>query len=267
MSTESYCILRWELWWRVMPLMAAAILLAISAVASGRVACSRVRFVTLTRLGAAGTSELEFALAFPVFLVSVLVTVQVALMVNANLIVDYAAFCAARSAVVWIPREAPGEGPNQVSPPGSRSEKRTRIERAAVLAVTPISPRLSRVRFGLNIPRDAPPFTRDALADLAALGDAPASRQTSLRMGMAVADKWAYASYFTTVDLLNGSGSVANAFDRVVTARVTHDMEMAVPFAGPMMGMAFGHRYLPFVGGYCVPISAAYTLALGAAAP
>jgi len=214
-------------------------------------------------LGNHGTSELEFAMAFPVFLVSVLTTVQMALTINALLVVDYAAYCAARSAIVWIPQALPGEPAHAVDAGQSRSsEKWSRVRRAATLAVTPIAPRLSRFRFGLSIPASGGVDGR-GLARLAQAADASLSgRVDYVRMGAAIADKWLYANWFTDVRLEDRAGRLQSRFESgsTVTARVTHKFELAVPFASQAIGAAFGSRYLPLIGGYYLPLTAAYTL-------
>src|SRR5687767_10967138 len=66
---------------------------------SGRCVVSLAR---RPRGGEAASTTLEFTLAFPVFLISVLTTIQTALLMHAQVTVDYAAFAAARSASVWI---------------------------------------------------------------------------------------------------------------------------------------------------------------------
>ena len=210
-----------------------------------------------------GSSELEFALALPIFLLSVLTTVQVALMVNARLIVDYATFCAARAAVVWLPQNTRTEPPFVLLPVESdQSEKRARIERAARLAVLPISPRISRFRFGLSLPAATQQFDGASLARLVTAADRTVgARIDPLRLGAAAVDKWIYAASFTEVSLQDDCGQPRDqGVLCTVTARVTHKFEMAVPFAGPALGSMFGERYVPIIGGFYVPISADYTL-------
>ena len=269
MPADAYSVFRAELWWRLLPLICGVTAAAFATVAIAQKLASRAR-LRMRPLGVGGTAEMEFALAFPSFLMSVFVTVQMTLMINANLVIDYAAFCAARSAAVWLPRDHGGrEGPNEiVAAESSRwqdSEKWQRIHRAATFAVIPISPRLSRFRFGFDIPALNPPFNPRSLEELAAAADASLARGPGLgRMALAVFDKWPYAYYFTDVDLLDDKGRPSTTFGGTVTARVTHDFEMAVPFAGPLFGYFFGQRYFRFFGGYYVPISASYTLMLAA---
>jgi hypothetical protein len=180
-------------------------------------------------------------------------------------VVDYAAFCAARSAAVWIPSAVRGEEANTLAgaTPDS-SEKVRRAHTAAAIALIPISPRASTFRFGL-IPRSA--SVGGEGADLRRLADAV---QANIRSGVSygrlaldLVDKWPYATWATNVSLRNGAGAVVQRFDAggPVSARVVYKFEMAVPFAGQVLGAALGERYFGWLGGYFVPVAATYTLA------
>ncbi|MDY6913274.1 MAG: TadE family protein, partial [Planctomycetota bacterium] len=102
----------------------------------------------LLRLGAArrsrpggqeGAAIIEFALALPIALMLVLIMIQSTLLMAGQLCVNYAAFCAARSAVVYVPADnSPGEPPLVVAETVA-SAKLLRIKSAAVWAVMPIS--------------------------------------------------------------------------------------------------------------------------------
>ncbi len=90
------------------------------------------------RDGQSGAAVLEFAMALPIALVLVLIMTQSSLLMGGNLCVHYAAYCAARSAIVQIPRDlSPSEPPNVVTEGGS--SKRLKIKLAAVWAVMPVS--------------------------------------------------------------------------------------------------------------------------------
>jgi len=89
--------------------------------------------------GRDGTAALEFAIALPVALGLALVMLQSSLLMVGNLCVHYAAFCAARSAIVHVPVDrTPGEPMNEVAAPDD-SWKRLGIGRAAAWAVMPVS--------------------------------------------------------------------------------------------------------------------------------
>jgi hypothetical protein len=87
-------------------------------------------------------------LLLPVACIMFLVIVQAGLLFNANMVVHYSAFGAARVATTVVPMDLGGEGRNLVYNPddtgeggysGAASEKLDRIRRAAILAVIPIS--------------------------------------------------------------------------------------------------------------------------------
>ena len=84
-----------------------------------------------------GAVVIEFALALPIALILVLIMAQSSLLMGGNLCVHYAAYCAARSAIVQIPWDlSPGEPANVLK---EDSAKFVSIRRAAVWAVMPIS--------------------------------------------------------------------------------------------------------------------------------
>jgi hypothetical protein len=85
-----------------------------------------------------GAATLEFALVLPVALMIVLIMIQSSLLMGGNLCTHYAAFCAARSAIVNVPRNFQEEGPNIVGDAASSSKLR-RIQMAAIWAVMPVS--------------------------------------------------------------------------------------------------------------------------------
>jgi hypothetical protein len=276
----TYSPFRLDLLAAIFPIAAAGLACCAVTWVSGHVLLSRFGRIRLRRLDDRGGSELEFALAFPVFLVSVLTTVQVALMVNAALIVDYAAFCAARSAAVWLPQENGDEAAGSITDPQLRdSEKGKRIRRAATFSCAPISPRLSQFAFGF-LP-GSPPADIPALKDLAtALGGQAAGGPISptatgpinpaaavgpadlVKLTRDVLDKWAYSELFTEVELRDTTGEAGTAFppDSPITARVTYRFYVNVPLAGPVLGALFGDRFVAFIGPYYIPISASYTL-------
>lgn len=86
------------------------------------------RWAWVTRLGERlreerGTAAVTFLLSLPVFLTIVAVMVQLALLVNAKILIHHAAFMAGRAAVTCLPEQRFAE-----------------IDRAARMALTPLSP-------------------------------------------------------------------------------------------------------------------------------
>ena len=118
-------------------------LLARSVAEFIRVSVSRRRIV----LGTQGQAMTEFAISFPIVLITTLILMQLALMYQAKNVVTYAAFAAARAAVVYIPSEEGGEAKHSINLDGG--EKIDKIQQAAAMACIPISPRASVVLDGL----------------------------------------------------------------------------------------------------------------------
>lgn len=99
--------------------------------------------------GEQGTVMAEFALVLPIVLMMLGTVMQIALIANAALVVRYAAFAAARSAIVSFEAEMPGAGeiadPSSLlstlqAPPFPEWVDRTRPEHAAALVLASISP-------------------------------------------------------------------------------------------------------------------------------
>jgi hypothetical protein len=152
------------------------LLLAIASAAAWglvRLGGSRPTLARLRRLHsdeAGGVQSVSFVLVLPIFVMVVLFIVQLSQVVVGTIVVHYAAFAAARSAIVWIPARLEPYDPlddfqfdtfgpylreNQVGPLlsvvgpgqggtvyriGSRTAKMQRIETAAVLACLSICP-------------------------------------------------------------------------------------------------------------------------------
>jgi hypothetical protein len=77
------------------------------------------RIKQLHRDQAGGVQSLSFVLTLPIFLMVMMLIVQVSQLMIGVMVVHYAAFAAARSAIVWIPADLrrfdPAEGPNCIS--------------------------------------------------------------------------------------------------------------------------------------------------------
>jgi hypothetical protein len=97
-----------------------------------------------------GSAALEMALLFPFALIIFLTIIQAALLFNANMVVHYSAFAAARTATTIVPMRILVGDPlrdevqNRVNPPEVQpSRKLEMIRKAAVLALVPISATLT----------------------------------------------------------------------------------------------------------------------------
>ncbi|MGA9116048.1 MAG: TadE family protein [Bacteroidota bacterium] len=115
------------------------------------------RFITRLHSDTGASSSLEFAVSFFMFLLAALTIAQLALLFHARMLVQYAASCAVRSAVVWIPSEGRGEPANEITcyssngdcgeeggSSGDQPSKMYHIHMAAAIACLPLAPTGSR---------------------------------------------------------------------------------------------------------------------------
>ncbi len=177
--------------------------------------------------GQAGLAVLEFALIFPIALTIALVMAQTSLLMAGNLFVHYAAFSAARSAVVWIPAEMHSEPRNELDA-GHASQKRQRIRAAAVWAVLPAA----------GAPADSA-STRWALTHSETLRSGLGRlfedyRQTPPGwLGRRLARKYAYADDEQNTVVVIAPPNTGDAYGPHENIRVTvrHRFDLAVPYA------------------------------------
>jgi hypothetical protein len=169
----------------------------------------RGTFARLHADEAGGVQSLSFVLTAPVFIMLMLLAVQMTQLMIGLMATHYAAFAAARAAVVWIPaRIEPGSqiGENRIGnrtpigryadgweyriEPGS--EKFERIRRAAALACLSVAP--SR-----DLGVASTDATTGSLQAMYALL-APAS-SANPRLPQRLANKWAYANAATNIEI------------------------------------------------------------------
>lgn len=158
------------------------------AVASALVACLPLRAwarrLAPRPLGAdesGAAAAVDFTLTLPVFIVFVSLSVQFAVLLDATLIVHYAAYSAARSARVWVaesiassPLPVPGSAPGV--PISTRTRQRARSAASlALVAASPSDPDIASQGSG------APVGTLAALAGAAGLPARAASLQAKAR--------------------------------------------------------------------------------------
>jgi len=222
-----------------------------------------------------GTAILEFALVMPIMLMLALLMVQSSLLMGGYLCVNYAAFCSARSAVVYVPANLSGqyddgrfaedlEGPNNVnvSEP-TRSIKMDHIRSAGVWAVMPVSdgdyretaPRTDVLVEGLD------EFFRD-------------NGQNSPRwVSQYVGRKLAYAEEYTDVRLTDDNGedladkAGSNGHYRYqehedIHVTVKHNLYLSVPYAGWLLWELDGAAAEGDLGEgrYALPVTISSTL-------
>lgn len=191
---------------------------------------------------ARGQAIVEFALVFPVLLVTMLAIAQMALMYNAKNVVLYSSYAAARSAIVWIPKDTGDEMPGEINQ-SILSEKMRNIQLAAAYANVPISQRASWVladlgSFGAGL--EAVVVFIDAL-----LSYIPLASEL-----FDYADRFAYAYALTWVwlgETSNEAGSFTAAgwpFEDLdfpdphgdVSVQVVHQFYMVVPLVNRIIG-------------------------------
>jgi hypothetical protein len=150
--------------------------------------------------------SLSFVLTVPVFIMLMMLAVQVTQLMIGEIIVNYAAFTAARSAAVWIPArvETPLElanwlnfrqlsGDNVNFGTATLSPKLVQIHRAAALACLSVAPSRD---LGLADPNDA--MTQAIVSAYSAYSS---SYQSNSRLPQRLANKWAYALSATAIEI------------------------------------------------------------------
>lgn len=213
--------------------------------------------------GESGASAVEFVLVLPALAVLLLMILQIALLVQAKFVVNYAAFCAARSAIVVIPDDVPGSRPpeprNRLGNP-ERSEKIEIIHRSAALPLTAISPVP-----GFSGATGWPVLTNpDPIADLIKLAPFDVGPRSMMGQVMLRAP-YAYYPENTEVKVINAQGNEGGDFldHDWVTVKVSYRYYLAVPFAKKLFGTAYSGNPLwnmLFGTDYYYPIVEQYTL-------
>ncbi len=229
-------------------IVAYALLGAAALFVVGRLAWALARAVVLggravlrrepVRLGESGQAMTEVAISFPVLLITTLILMQLALMYQARNVVTYAAFSAARAAIVWIPATAEGEGKHQINIGGG--PKWDKIHQAAAMACVPISPRAGVVLDGL-------PFIGDIIADAFAVFS---SMMASFGLAGEYTDnalqRYAYSTFATEVKLYKAtetgfeeqSGNITWSYPNGgdVGVRVRHRYYLPIPVVNRIIG-------------------------------
>ena len=149
------------------------------------------------------TATLDFTLVFPIFTMVILVLAQLSLLINARLVVSYAAFAATRSAVVWLED-------------GGEAVARERAEKAAEVGCSAISPADQVLGLGwLNALPVAPLYVHALDGDF-------------VRRVIRGGSKFDYSKLATTARLRLPDGELG-AHDPV-TVEVEHLFYLSVPY-------------------------------------
>ena len=243
----------------IWPLTMLAIVLALIAVRLGTaIARSHRPLQNWQQDPQSGTSAVELVLVLPPLTVLMVMILQIALIVQAKFVVNYAAFCAARSAIVIIPDAVSGngvnEGHNYLGNP-DRSEKLGIIHRAAALPLTAVSPMP-----GLSYPIITDPNSIGELFKLAPFDVGPRSMMAQVMLRGA----YAYHPENTAVKVLTPDGTESGTFREHdwVTVKVSYRYYLAVPFAKRLFGTAYSGGWWTSLFGaeYYYPIVEQYTL-------
>jgi Flp pilus assembly protein TadG len=241
-----------EAWWPWFGLLAGSSLLVLLVV---RVAGARFeprRLLALHRDQAGAVQSLSFVLTLPLFVMLMLFIVQVSQLMIAAVVVQYAAYAAARAAIVWIPAAVGEEAPNWIGPSASQptsaairmptaqpeqwlplawpeSHKLAKIAMAARWACVPISPSRS---LGLPASADLTLIQEIAYRSLATNSTIPSAAITSR-----LRNKLAYAfAIGQTITLWNRSaGAWAIATQTQTTSVLVQHYVRSVDYtASPM---------------------------------
>jgi hypothetical protein len=176
-----------------------------------------------------GTAMIEFALVLPILLMLTLVLIQSSLVMGGNLCVHYSAYCAARSAIVIVPRPLAGEDANQVSPAADMG-KMYRIKRAAVWALLPVSSDYSSATAG-----DAA-VIQSGLRDFFNSYGYEAPGWAGVRMSR----RLGYAEAHTQVELDPPQNGDTYAEHEDLQVKVTHDLYLSVPYGAALYSLVDG---------------------------
>jgi TadE-like protein len=183
-----------------------------------------------------GTATVEFCMVFPIVLFLVLILVQSTLLMVGNQFVQYAAFAATRSAIVYIPADYGNYGePRNTIVTAQGSPKFDAIRAAAYLAVMPVSGSLQESSQTLRTD-DFVAGLRDHFASYSQ--DAPRWVQTL------AADRLRYAAENTVVEVMQtvvtgqdvdyypiSSGGAYTFEPRdAITVRIEHRLNLSVPY-------------------------------------
>jgi hypothetical protein len=191
----------------------------------------------------AGTAIIEFALVMPFILMLSLLMIQSSMLMGGYLCVNYASYCAARSAVVQIPRDREGEYPSEprnalalLSSTGGAAEgKIESIHAAAVWAVVPV---------GDGSYSGSSPFggrLAEGVQDLYAQYGRSGPGWISTRLQA----KCAYAEENTTVTVEpdsspQGIGLTYVGPDEDIRVRVVHNLYLSIPYANVVLARLDG---------------------------
>lgn len=216
----------------------------------------------------AGQAITEFVIVFWALMMAVMGVAQMSLAYNAKNVTLYAAYAAARSAIVWIPMET--DEPSHQITLSTGNDKYSNIKNSAVIACVPISRRASHVLAGLPLVGGLVLDVINTITNI--LSVIPGATQV-----LDYADRFAYSYFCTNVKFVTLSGGVSsdlatpgdtytfNPHDDI-TVQVTHAFHLNIPLAGQLIDK-FGtmppeFSLLEYAPGSYTAINATCTLTL-----
>jgi len=163
---------------------------------------------------------LSYVLTFPIYLLVVCVMMQATMILLCKMGTVYAAYAAARAAVVWRSVE-----PDAASPDGGKALALNKARQAAVRAMTPFASSYGRhlTWKGANVNSTEAKAYFEAYQKYS---------PDDLAREVYVKSKYAFAEKATTVTITGEP----NEWNKDVKAEVTYDMPMSIPGAGRILG-------------------------------
>lgn len=200
-----------------------------------------------------GTVIIEFVLVLPIMLMFSLMMIQGSLLMGGYLCVNYASYCAARAAIVYVPEANEGEDRNVVSELTAPSDslKMRRIFAAATYALMPISDG------GYDRESNRVDYLAEGLPDLYRQYDreAPAWVEAKLQRRLA------YAEDNTEVILKPPFNEVKFGEHEDIHVLVKHNLFLSVPYAAQLMAKLDSDHAVEFgEGRYALQVEIPCTL-------
>jgi len=205
---------------------------------------------SLADTGDSGTAAVEFALLFPVALMIVLIMIQSATLLSANLVVHHAGYTAARAAITWVPEKVSYDEPRNVVASPGQSEKLHRIRAAAVYKLLAIS----ASRRGSAAGGDSA-LIQDGLTRFYTLygEEVPGWIRNMLPA------KYEYAWEHTEVGLHPPANGQVYGDNEELRVWLRHTVYLSVPYAGRVFALLGAGGELP-EGGFGTDVEVTYTL-------
>ena len=200
--------------------------------------------------GQSGTAAIEFVLLFPVALCIVLVMIQSVLVVTGNIVVHYAAYAAARAAVVWVPEKVSYEEPRNVVGNPAYSAKMLHIRGAAVEVLKAVSASASGAGGAGEAPGSV--VLKEGYDRFFSLHNRPTPRWVQTMLP----GKYDYAWEYTEVTLAPPADGEKYGDHEDLTVSVRHWLYLSVPYAKRF----FGDRLPGGRGDYATETTATCTL-------